>query len=367
MRRVLVLIIVSIVFNSCTKKFGKDEIRSFDSDEKETQMLRASYLQSEIRKHPEVVRNYLVLADIKMSEGKLVEAGNLLKSVYAKEPKNPRVISGLAAYYIANKEYAEALALMRLAGARGVQSLGIYKNMAKVCYLTGKFEQGLFYLNRALQIDNNDWELFLLKAEIARESGDATEVFKYYEKAYDLNPSDTVYNKLFDLTMDKKDIRRSSRYISKQFIRHPGSPDLLFRAGKYFSLQGKIDTSYYLYHKLTTMEPENARGYNELANSFYEQAKYDSALYYADRAIVIDSKSIKAHLVRGRALEKQYHYTDARLEYIAILEVDSTYTIAEDELKKLNRKVAYLHQLRKYEERKEEMKLFKPLKSKTLN
>jgi len=366
-QRVLILFVISIVFNSCAKKFGKDEIRSFDSDEKETQVLRATYLQSEIRKHPNVVRNYLVLADIKMSEGKLVEAGNLLKFVYAKEPENPRVVSGLAECYIANREYAEALALMRLAGARGVQSLGICKNMAKACYLTGKFEQGLFYLNRALKIDNNDWELFLLKAEIARESSDTTEAFKYYEMAYELNPSDTVYNKMFDLAMDKKDNRRSSKYISKQFIRHPGSPDLLFRAGKYFSLHGKVDTSYYLYRKLTNIEPGNARGYNELANSFYEQAKYDSALFYADCAIEIDPKFINPRLVRARTLEKQYHYTDARIEYVSILEVDSTFTIAGNELKKLNRKVAYLRQLKKYEERKEEMKMFKPLKSKTLN
>lgn len=367
MQRVFILIIISIAITSCVKKFGKDEMRSFDSDERESQELRASYLQSEIRKHPNVVGNYVVLADIKMNEGKLVEAGNLLKSVYAKAPENPRVVSGLAACYIADGEYAEALALMRLAGARGVQSLGIYKNMAKACYLTGKFEQSLFYLNRALQIDRNDWELFLLKAEIARADHDAEDVFKYYEMAYELNPSDTIYNKLFDLAMDQEDMRRSSKYISKQFIRHPGSPDLLFRAGKYYRIQGEVDTSYYLYHKLTDMEPDNIRGYNELANGFYEQAKYDSAVFYADRAIEIDSTFIDSHLVRARTLEKQYHYAAARLEYATILKMDSTFTIAGDELEKLNRKVAYLQSLKRYKASKEEMKMIKPLKTKSLN
>ncbi len=367
MQRIFILIIISIVFASCAKKFGKDEMRSFDSDEKEVQDLRVSYLQSEIRKHPDVIGNYVVLADIKISEGKIVEAGNLLKSVYAKAPENPRVISGLAACYIADEEYTKALALMRLAGARGVQSLGIYKNMAKVCYMTGKFEQSLFYLNRALQIDNNDWELFLLKAEIARVDLDTAEVYKYYEIAYELNPSDTVYNKLFDLAMDQGDMSRSSKYINKQFIRHPGSPDLLYRAGRYYRLQGQVDTSYYLYHKLTDMEPDNIRGYNELANGFYEQAKYDSAIFYADHALQIDPKAIKPHLVRARTLEKQYRYTDASLEYLTILEVDSTFTIAVDELRKLNRKVAYLQSLKKYKKSKEEMKLLKPLKTKSLN
>ncbi len=329
--------------------------------------VKASFLQAKIREHPEVIENYLALAHIKMEEGKLVEAESLWKTVYAKAPENPQVVAGLAGCYMADGQYNEALALMRLAGERGVRSFEIYKEMAKAYYMTGKFKLADHYLKRALQLDSKDWELYFIKAETAEFQGDSLSAYNNYERAYDLHPSDTVFNKMFDYAMARGDMKKAARYISKDYIKHPGSPDLLYRAGNYFSRQGRLDTTFYLYHKVMIMEPGRVRSYDGLANSFYDQAKYDSALFYADRALKIDSMVLDSHLIRARALAKRYNYGDARKEYLYIIERDSTYTIARDELKKLNRKVAYLRSLKKYEKRKEEVKMIRPLKPKILN
>lgn len=367
MQRQFIYIIFLTLVVSCVGKFGKDEVHSYHSEEELSLSKRASYLQSEIRNHPEVIENYLALADIKISEDKLVEAKNLLKLVYGRDPQNPRVVSGLASCYIADREFNKALALMRLASERGVKSLAIYKNMAKAYYFSGKFKLAEYYLNRALQLEKNDWELNYLKGEIAQIENDTTVAFRYYEKAYELYPSDTVFNKMFDFAMARGNMKRSSRYISKNYIKHPGSPDLMYRAGNYYRVRGKVDTSYYLYRQLMSLEPGRVRSYNGLANSFYAQGKYDSALLYAGQALAMDSTAIYSHLIKARALVKRYHYKDAFQEYEHILVMDSTYTIARDELEKLNKKIAYLRSLKKYKESQEELNMIKPLKPKTLN
>jgi tetratricopeptide (TPR) repeat protein len=256
---------------------------------------------------------------------------------------------------------------MRLAGERGVRSFEIYKDMAKAYYMTGKFKLADHYLKRALQLDSKDWELYFIKAETAELLGDSLSTYVNYEQAYDLHPSDTVFNRMFDYAMEQENMKRAARYISKDYIRHPGSPDLLYRAGNYFSRSGRLDTTFYLYHKVMVMEPGRVRSYDGLASSFYDQARYDSALFYVGRALEIDSTALDSHLIRARTLAKKYYYGDARKEYLYIIEMDSTHTIARDELKKLDRKVAYLRSLKKYEKRKEDVKMIKPLKPKVLN
>jgi tetratricopeptide (TPR) repeat protein len=116
-----------------------------------------------------------------------------------------------------------------------------------------------------------------------------------------------------------------------------------------------------------SLEPGRTRSYNGLANSFYAQGKYDSALFYAGQALEMDSTVVYSHLIKARALAKRYYYKDAVQEYEHILSMDSTYTIAGDELEKLDRKIAYLRSLKKYNESREELKMIKPLKPKALN
>ena len=339
----------------------------FHSQSELSNAVKASFLQEKIREHPEVIENYLVLAEIKMNEGKLVEAKNLWKKVYVRAPEDPRIVAGLAESYMADGEYNEALALMRLAGERGVRSQKIYKDMAKAYYLTGKFKLVDYYLEKALQLDSKDWELYYIKGATAGIREDTVAAYQNLEKAYELHPSDTVFNKMFDYAMARGNMKRCGKYISKKFIKHSGSPDLLYRAGNYFRQKGEVDTTYYLYQQLMIMEPGRVRGYNGLANSFYEQAKYDSALYYVDHALALDSTIVSLHLTRARVLGRKYHYNDARQEYLHVLQMDTANVIAQNELKKLNRKVAYLRSLKKYEKRKEEVQMIIPLKPKVLN
>jgi tetratricopeptide (TPR) repeat protein len=157
-----------------------------------------------------------------------------------------------------------------------------------------------------------------------------------------------------------------ARYISAEFIRHPDSPDLLLRAGGHFRSQGLQDTSFVLYKKVVDMAPEDPDGYRELAQYFLITRSYDSARYYAERAIMLDNGSVDSRLLKARALDRSYQYGESIDEYNEILRLDPDHAIAQQELTKLKNKIAYLRDIRRIREQKKDMNVIKIPETKKL-
>jgi tetratricopeptide (TPR) repeat protein len=365
MRTINIILVglVTYLVSGCIRDFGKDSIsfsEKIDASNSET----VSYLRSAIEQNPEIVDNYIRLANIRIKEGKNVEAKSLLKTAYGRDPENEKVVSGLALRYLEDREYYQAFALLKTAEERGISSLGLYKNFAKANYMTGDFENIPFYLNKALQFDKNDWELIYLKGEVARFRKDSIEAFNNYERAYALHPSDTVFNQMHDYALELQNLDRMNRYLSKSFLNHSESSDLLIRAGAFYRVKGEIDTSFYLYRKVIDMEPEASTAYDQMAENFYDRRRYDSAIHYASKAVSLEPEAINPRLIRARAYDKMYDYSEAQQEYINILELDSTFTIASNELAKLRRKIAYLRDIERIRKQKADFQEVKTLKSK---
>jgi len=352
-----------IFLTGCIRHFGKDPMSS-ESEVDSSNIESVAYLRAAIQQNPEIVDNYLRLAKIRTEEGKFVEAKSLLQSAYGRRPENEVAIYELSRRYLEDREYYQAFALLRKAEERGIHSLGVYKNFAKAHYMTGDFENIPYYLNQALQMDENDWELIYLKGEVDRFEQDSAEAFSNYERAYALHPSDTVFNQMYDYALEQQDYKRMSRYLSKAFIAHAESTDLLIRAGAFYRLRGDIDTSFYLYRKVIDMEPEVPAAYDQMAENFFDRRRYDSSIFYATKALALDPASINARLIRARAYDRMYDYSESQEEYLQILAIDSTFTIASNELAKLRRKIAYLRDIQRIKKQKETFQEVKTLKSK---
>ncbi len=361
---IFVLLFSTFLFSGCEPQLGRDKI--MDGLDGSTSSSAVNYLRSAIAAQPEIIENYLVLAQIFLAENKDVQAEKLLETAYGRASDHPGIIYLLSKRYLDQGAFPEALAILKKAEQKEIFSFGLFKNFARVYYRTGEFSLMPLYVNKALQYDPDDWEMVFYKGEVAREAGDRELAFSNYELAYQLNPSDSIFNSMYDYALMCNDVDRVSRYMDAEYVKHPDSPDLLLRAGSHFRSEGRQDTSLLLYQKVVGMAPDDPVGYKELAQYFFDMRGYDSARYYADRAIALDNGYLESRLIKARALDRIYQYAESIDEYNEIIRLDPNNAIARSELAKLENKIAYLRDLRRIREQKENLNIIKIPQAKKL-
>jgi tetratricopeptide (TPR) repeat protein len=358
------LLIAMGLLVACESEFGKDKM-GHDRTASST-VATIDYLRNAISANPGVIENYLVLARLFLADSKYVQAEKLLETAYGRDSEHPGIIYLLSRLYLEQGSYTESLAVLKKAEQKEIQTFGLFKNFARVYYHTGEYHLMPLYVGKALHYDEDDWEMVFYKAEVARVEEEPDLAFENYEKAYQLHPSDSIFNSMYDYALSLNDVNRVTRYISREFVKHPDSPDLFLRAGGHFRSEGMQDTSFMLYKKVIDMAPGDPDGYRELAQYFLVVRSYDSARYYAERAILLDGGSLDSRLLKARALSRSYQYGESIDEYNEILRLDPDHAIAREELTKLKNKIAYLRDIRRIQEQKKDMTIIKIPESKKL-
>jgi tetratricopeptide (TPR) repeat protein len=82
-----------------------------------------------------------------------------------------------------------------------------------------------------------------------------------------------------------------------------------------------------------------------LAQWFYQEKNYDSAIFYVNKSIQSDSSRIN-FLLKGDIYERKDAFELALNEYYYLLKVDSTDNIAREKASNVERKIAYLRNLK---------------------
>ena len=115
-----------------------------------------------------------------------------------------------------------------------------------------------------------------------------------------------------------------------------------------FMNQGKHFKAYEIYRG-QLMEDNLAAG-ERVLTYWKGQERYDSMYYYADYLIRQDSLSVNGLLAKAYVFDKRGYYQSARNLYQKVLEIDSNHAVALEEIPKVDRKIAYLRQLRQRKE-----------------
>ncbi|XP_076815387.1 tetratricopeptide repeat protein 12-like isoform X2 [Clavelina lepadiformis] len=85
---------------------------------------------------------------------------------------------------------------------------------------------------------------------------------------------------------------------------------------------GDYNTAIKLYTEATTVAKDMEALYTNRAAAFMKQERYQDAIDDCDFALMIDEKWVKAHVFKGRSLQKLKQFDDASIEFKKILKID---------------------------------------------
>jgi len=126
-----------------------------------------------------------------------------------------------------------------------------------------------------------------LKAMRARQQGDLNAALKYYKEAVKADPdyaeAHAEIGFIYGSELGKVD--DSITELKKAIALNPNISSAHANLGMAYSVKNMLDESIAEFRKAVDIDPGDSISSLNLAKSFYEQGKYDFALYYYDNAI----------------------------------------------------------------------------------
>ncbi len=367
MREFSYTFMVFFAFLGCSSKYGQHELEYMDGQRIPSDEVYVQFLIEQIDQHPKKAQNYIKLADIYTSENKNSEALDVLEKGKRALPNDIDVLVGLSNIYLQQKNIEPLSNLLNRIKNIDSNNVGFLKLSSGYALLQHDYANALFFANRAILINPYDDENLYLRGEAQLLHRDSVTALISFEEAMDLNNIYRNFSMAFDVAIALNDPEKAKNYLDEFVAKNP-TKDPCYEWGTYYNNIGATDTSKMILLKClekNTNEPrinfELAKNYNRRSNSS------DSAIYYIDKFIAGSKEPLAGYVLKAKILDKDKNYAEAIKVYDAALEIDSTFLPAQQGLKKLEGKVAYLRVVRRKASVRQETEALKPLKTKEID
>jgi len=227
-----------------------------------------SYLEGYLHIHPDHAGARKLLGTIYLDEGKAEIAIPILERAYKQAPQDAKVLSLLAAAYLARNQPAKAANLLEQAG-KGVQQLPELSAALGFSLLgIGQEDQGLQHISRAFRQTPGDLGLGTSLAMLHLQRGQAKEAVGIAEALVKSAGRNAAVHNLLGVTKAAAGDRRGAKSAYEKAIALDASLDApLLNLAKLERMEGQFDAARKHYGALLKRKPEHPQALLELAKT----------------------------------------------------------------------------------------------------
>ncbi len=201
----------------------------------------------------------------------------------------------------------------------------LYQMLAQIELMENNDEKAIEYSGKAIEIDSTQYYTYYLLGFALNRSGDIKEAVNALEKAVLLNPgAEDVFSILGDIYFSEEHNDKAIDRYQKVLRLNPDNHFVLNNLGYLFSKLGiRLDEALEMAKKAVAQEPDNKHYLDTLGWIYFMLKNYDEALVNIKKASDIDSGSavIMDHL--GDIYKVLNLPADARNAWEASLKMDS--------------------------------------------
>ena len=259
---------------------------------------------------------------------------------------------------------SQALENAQQAERLGEARAELFELLAELHFEQANYLETLNYSNQIIKVNSGDSHPVLLKSKALMGLHDTVRAEYFLRKILE-NDTNSVqaYILAIRIFMARWEYDTASTLLRKALALEPDNLELILQTGEWLESDGHLDSAEGVWLRLSGHPGYQIRSWRRLAGAKFDRGQYDSARYYSDRILSQRSDDPMAHLTLARIADKQGNFTLATDQYQKILARDSTHQIAQNELDILNRKVAYLHKIRReFEQQKSQISTITPKK-----
>ena len=217
--------------------------------------------------------------------------------------------------------------------------------LARINSLLDNSAQAIFYIDKALSIDQYLAEAYFLKGMVYRADTYKTKrkeswdrAISSYQTAIEQDPDFYAAYIELGVMYDERDMTLALDYFNSALDIEPRSIEALYNKGMYFQKRNDFDNALRNYRKISRIDSTWADPYyNQGYIYLVKLQNLDSAINYLSLAINYDGNYYQAHNNLGLAYELAGEIDSARLHYKEALNIKPDFQLAEDNLKLLKK------------------------------
>ncbi len=206
-------------------------------------------------------------------------------------------------------------------------SLRLYR--AELLIFENKFEQAHLLLNELHELEPQNSEIYVQKANIFSKSEDHQRAIESLEIAVELtaDPAD-VYNLIgMEYLFIENYVKAKASFMKCLEYDHEDY-SALYNIMYCFDFLEEQDKAILFLNIYLESHPYSEVAWHQLGKQYFDQKKYNQALEAFDFAIIADDSFIGAYLEKGKVLEKLKRYPEAITNYEFTLSLDDPTSFA---------------------------------------
>ncbi len=234
-----------------------------------------------------------------------------------------------------------------------IESIDLNEQLAYIYAEKRDFLKAIDHINYCIDKNGAEPKFSYLKGLYYYNFKDTVNAYQYIEKAlingYEEMNGIILYS---DLLMSSNKADEAYDMVTEYLNKEPENTDLKNALAKIYNMKEMYKDSKEISFRLIDEEDPGYGPYLNLADVYLDTYDYDSAIYFAERALEIDNQLNEAYYILGKAHRAKEQVYNAYNAYSKVLEYDQGDPYALSEMQKLENYIAYLQRIRReYESR----------------
>jgi len=239
-------------------------------------------------------------------------------------------ISRVSSYYLEKGMTSKAMAILKIGHGLHPISGDIKLHIAQVYTAQGEYKNALDFADQTLELEPNNEEVIVLKAEIYSYLGQHQKSIEYYlqflEKGTD-EGLDLVYNDIAWEYESLMDYENALKYLKLALEKNPEEDSLLFEIAYFYEELNKQEECIEFYNKFLDENPYSFNGWYNLGIVYNDIKDFRNAVFAFDYATIIKDDFVSAYFNKGNAHFNLQQYGEALECYYRTFEFEDNQAI----------------------------------------
>lgn len=368
MRKVIHTILAGlagIVLMGCGAEVNREEIRDLPD-------FSPDYYQQVLKSVNDRIESYPQNADAYFKKAEVLEKLDNPENAIINYKKAIRLDSANAGYYkslsrlfLKQEKLSRAEENARKAEQLGDQTANLHGLLAEINIRKKEFNVALNHLNKAIDMAPGNSEYIIGKGRVYLQLQDTARAQEYFlSNMHRIKPNAGLYESLADIYTANRKFSEAVVYLDSSLLYTDRRVNrLIAKKADILQKSGKGQAAKNLLNQHLHQDSANFALNFKLAELHFNTYGYDSALYYLNRSILLNSKSKEAFMLLGKVYDRKRMYYTARDQYSNVLLIDTSHQQAKTAMHELDQKLAYIRRAKQVEESRRslpEMQSVKP-------
>jgi tetratricopeptide (TPR) repeat protein len=253
-----------------------------------------------------------------------------------------------------NNKIEEALTSAEyLYNVKGLESIILNEQLAHLYSRKKDYLKAIDHINYCIYKNPDNPKYSYLKGLYYYNFRDTLNAYNHIEKALENGYKEMNGIVLYsDLLMASNKPDEAFELINDNLTEDPYNQSLKNALAKVHNIKRDFNKSKEISFKIINADYQGFEPYLNLADVYLDTYRYDSAIYFAEKALMIDNQINQGYYILGKAHRAKEQVYNAYNAYSKVLEYDPGDPYALAEMRKLENYIAYLQRIkREYESR----------------